>query len=97
MKSLAILALVLTLVVNSSAVRILAKEIEDPNNQHLVEKKLLEDTVKARGTMEYGANSVDSHHNIPRYQYNPRTGGTTEQPPEGDDDNGGGDTNKLLA
>jgi len=69
---------------------------EQKNHQHQEQKKLLEVTGKAKGTLEYSGSTINSHHNIPRNQYDPRTGGTNQQPPEGDynnNGNGGGGTN----
>ena len=98
MRSLA-LFLVLTLVTYSAVVRMVALDIhisDEQKHQHQVRKKLLEVTGTAKGTLGYSGSTIDTHHNIPRNQYNPRTGGTTQQPPEGDNDNqgnGGADTN----
>ncbi|ONK72304.1 uncharacterized protein A4U43_C04F17940 [Asparagus officinalis] len=102
MKLLALLLLlVLTLVTYGSAVCTLAIEVhtDAQNYQHEVEKKLLEETGKVKAALEYSGSTVDNHHNIPRNQYDSRTGGNTEDPPEGDynnQGNGTGDANNLL-
>jgi len=103
MKSLdlLLLLLVLTLATCNSFVHIVAVEIQTDgdNHQHQVPKKLLEKTGKGLGPLGSSGSTVDSHHYIPRNQYDSHTGGATQQPPEGDYDNqgnGGGVSNNLL-